>query len=311
MSTPTTVPAAGTDTWKPGLRLPRILTGESPVPWLAPLVAFLLLFALFPLLYNIWLSFHEYDVLARGLAPVGLENWSRLISEPRTANAIVVTLAYVGICLTVQLALGLAIALLLDSDDPGYGTLRALMTLPLVVPPAITALLFLFMEDPQFGVISWLLDELGILGRDTPILSTTGTALFGVILADIWQWTPFMVLIFLAGLRALPREPFEAAAIDGASRVQMFLRLTLPMLSRVMAVAILVRGIDLFRFSFAYIYTMTSGGPGTVTETIIFYAWKQTFSFIKWGYGATLSLAALIALLVVCNLFIYFARVRW
>jgi multiple sugar transport system permease protein len=120
-----------------------------------------------------------------------------------------------------------------------------------------------------------------------------------------------MVLIFLAGLRALPREPFEAAAIDGASRVQIFWRITLPMLSKVMAVAILVRGIDLFRFSFAYIYTMTSGGPGTVTETIIYYAWKQTFTFIKWGYGATLSLLTLIALILICNLFIYFARVRW
>ena len=316
MSAPSTAANAQPESRGPrpgqfGLRLPRFLTSESALPWVAPLAVFFLVFALFPLLYNVWLSFHEYSAISRALEPVGWANWGRLVTEARTANAVVVTLVYMGICLSVQLVLGLAIALLLDSDDRGYGTLRALIALPLVVPPAITALLFLFMEDPQFGILSYVFDQLGLIPRDQPILSSSDTALFGVILADVWQWTPFMVLIFLAGLRALPREPFEAAAIDGASRLQVFWRITLPMLSKVMAVAILVRGIDLFRFSFAYIYTMTSGGPGTVTETIIFYAWKQTFTFIKWGYGATLSLLTLIALIVICNLFIYFARVRW
>lgn len=305
--------APGLAATRPGLRLrlPRFLTDEHPLPWLLPIAAFLAVFALFPLAYNIWLSFHEFDPIRRALVPVGLDNWARLFSEARTANAIGVTLAYTFICLVVQLTLGMAIALLLDSDDPGFAVMRALMTLPLVVPPAVTALMFLLMEDPQFGILAFLLDELGVLSRQTPILSSPGTALLGVMLADIWQWTPFMVLIFLAGLRSLPTEPFEAARIDGAGPVQIFLRITLPMLGKVIAVAVLIRGIDLFRFSFDYIYIMTAGGPGTTTETVVYYAWMQTFAFIKWGYGATLSLAALIALIVAANLFIRLARVRW
>ena len=137
----------------------------------------------------------------------------------------------------------MAIALLLDCDRRGYGLLRALMTLPLVVPPAVTGMMFLLMQDAQFGVLTYYGVGAGpARARTGPMLATPQTALIGVMLADIWQWTPFMVLIFLAGLRALPKEPFEAAAIDGASAVQAFRHLTLPMLGRVIAIAVLIRG---------------------------------------------------------------------
>jgi multiple sugar transport system permease protein len=118
------------------------------------------------------------------------------------------------------------------------------------------------------------------------------------------------VLIFLAGLRALPPEPYEAAVIDGASSFQMFRRLTLPMMSKVIAVAILLRGIDVFRV-FDYVFVMTSGGPGTATYSLSLYAWQQTFSFVKWGYGATLSLVSLAIILVLANGFIRLAKVKW
>jgi len=119
-----------------------------------------------------------------------------------------------------------------------------------------------------------------------------------------------LVLIFLAGLRALPPEPYEAAMLDGASGVQIFRRITLPLMSKVIAVAVLIRGIDLFRV-FDYVFVMTSGGPGTATYTVSLYAWQQTFSFIKWGYGATISLVTLVLILVIANLFIWRAKVRW
>jgi multiple sugar transport system permease protein len=119
-----------------------------------------------------------------------------------------------------------------------------------------------------------------------------------------------MVLIFLAGLRALPQEPYEAAMIDGASWWTTFRRITLPMMSKVIAVAILIRGIDLLRV-FDYVYVMTSGGPGTATYSLSLYAWQQTFTFIKWGYGATLSLLLLVIVIALANLFIRLARVRW
>lgn len=301
----------------PSARLPaplrallRPLSGEGAFPWLAPLIVMLLIFTVYPLVYNIWLSFHEYAPLRRQLEFVGVVNWVTLWSDTRFWGSLGVTFTYFFVVLTVQFVLGMAIALLLDSDEPGFGLLRALLTLTLVIPPAITGMMFLLMQDPEFGVVTYVLQAIGVIGEDHPILASRSTALLGVMLADIWQWTPFMVLIFLAGLRSLPPEPFEAAMLDGASPVQIFRRITLPLMWKVIAVAMLIRGIDVFRM-FDYVFVMTSGGPGTSTYVLSLYAWQQTFSFIKWGYGATISLVSLILILIIANLFIKFAKVRW
>jgi multiple sugar transport system permease protein len=291
-------------------RLRRYVVSDHPWPWLLPLVAILLVFTVFPLLYNIWLSFHEFVPRKRALQFVGLANWSQLVADARFWQSLGVTVTYFVVALAVELVLGMTIALLLDSDEPGFGFLRGLLTMTLVIPPAIVGMMYLLMEDPQFGVITMMLQALGLLDPGSPILSTPQLALAGVLVAEIWQWTPFMVLILLAGLRALPSEPYEAALIDGASPLQTFTRLTLPMMSKVIAIAILLRGIDVFR-AFDYVFVMTSGGPGTATYTLSLYAWQQTFSFVKWGYGATLSLVTLAIIVVVANLFIKLAKVKW
>lgn len=288
----------------------RIAISDSPVFWLAPLVAFLIVFTVYPLLYNIWLSFHEFVPRKRALVFVGANNWVQLWNDARFWSSLGVTFAYFAIALVIEVVLGMAVALLLDAELPGFGALRAVLSMTLVIPPAIAGMMFLLLQDPQFGVVTWLLDGLGLLDKSHPILATSSTALAGVLLAEIWQWTPFMVLIFMAGLRSLPPEPYEAAMIDGASAWQMFRRLTLPMMSRVIAVAVLLRGIDLFRV-FDYVFTMTSGGPGTATYSLSLYAWQQTFSFTKWGYGATLSLVGLAMVMIMANLFIRAFRIRW
>lgn len=295
---------------RPLVTAPRFMISDHALPWLLPLLAMLLVFALYPFFYNIWLSFHEFVPRKRALEFVGFENWAKLFDDSRMWGALSITLLYTAGCLLIQLVLGLGIALLLDSDDPGYGFLRAMLTLTLVIPPAVTGMMFLLLEDAQFGLITYMLDQLGVLHHIGSILGNPATALIGVMLADIWQWTPFMVLIFLAGLRAMPQEPFESAVIDGASNWQIFRRLTLPMLGKVIAIAVLIRGIDLFR-TFDYIYVMTSGGPGTATYTLSLYAWQQTFTFIKWGYGATISLFTLLVILVVANIFVLLTRLRW
>ena len=287
-----------------------LLTGDSAVPWLLPLISMLVVFTIYPLFYNIWLSFHEYSPFKRRVVQVGWDNWAILLEDLRFWDSLQATFTYFSVLLAVQVVLGMALALLLDSDQPGFGFLRATLTLTLVIPPAIAGMMFLLIEDPEFGVLTYLLENIGILDGTTPILATPATALAGVMLVDIWQWTPFMVLIFLAGLRSLPQEPYEAAILDGASSLQIFRRITLPLMSKVIAVAVLIRGIDLFR-SFDYMFVMTSGGPGTSTYTLSLYAWQQTFSFIKWGYGATLSLVNLLLILIIANLFIWIAKVRW
>ncbi len=287
-----------------------VLSWERPTLWLLPLIGMLVAFTIIPLFYNIWLSFHEYATFRRELEYVGLANWKALFADQRMWEALRITLFYFVVTLTIQIVLGMAIALLLDEDEIGFGFLRTLLTLTLVVPPAIAGMMFLLIEDPEFGVLTFVLETLGLLDKTQPILATSSTALWGVMLVDVWQWTPFMVLIFLAGLRSLPTEPYEAAMLDGASPVTVFRRITLPLMHKVIAVAVLIRGIDIFRM-FDYVFVMTSGGPGTATYTLSLYAWQQTFSFIKWGYGATLSLFALIIILVVANLFIAVAKVRW
>ena len=288
----------------------RVFVSDHPLPWLLPLIAILVVFALYPFFYNVWLSFHEFIPRKRALDFVGVANWAKLFSDPRMWSALWVTLFYTAICLAIELALGMGVALLLDSDDPGYSVLRGILTLTLVIPPAITGMMFLLMEDAQFGVIPYALRSLGLFQSNQSILASPSLALWGVLVADVWQWTPFMVLIFVAGLRALPRDPFESAMIDGASPLQVFRRLTLPMMGKVIAIAVLIRGIDLFRM-FDYAYVMTSGGPGTATYTLSLYAWQQTFSFTKWGYGATISLLALAVILVAANAFVAAAKLRW
>jgi multiple sugar transport system permease protein len=294
----------------PARRMFGFLSWDRPFPWLAPLVATLICFTIYPLIYNIWLSFHEYAPFKRKLEYVGTANWVTLFHDSRFWDSMTVTFTYFFVVLAIELVLGMAIALLLDSDAPGFGFMRGLLTLTLVIPPAITGMMFLLLEDPEFGVLTYILHGAGLLSAQSPILSTSSTALVGVMLADIWQWTPFMVLIFMAGLRALPPEPYEAAMLDGASGFQIFRRITLPLLSKVIAVAVLIRGIDLFRM-FDYVFVMTSGGPGTATYTMSLYAWQQTFSFVKWGYGATISLVSLAMILIIANVFIKLSKVRW
>ena len=287
-----------------------VFSSDRPFVWMAPLLVMLVAFTIIPVIYNIWLSFHEYSLFRRELEFVGFMNWKQLFSDSRMWGALGTTVFYFVFVLAIELVLGMAIALLLDAEEFGFELLRTVLTLTLVVPPAIVGMMYLLIEDPEFGVLTYVLDLLGILDKSTPILATSSTALWGVMLADIWQWTPFMVLIFLAGLRALPAEPYEAAMLDGASGFTVFRRITLPLLSKVIAVAVLIRGIDIFRM-FDYVFVMTSGGPGTATYTLSLYSWQQTFSFIKWGYGATLSLFTLIVILILANLFIYVAKVRW
>jgi multiple sugar transport system permease protein len=286
----------------------RWLTSEHPLPWLLPAAALMTVFGIYPLLYALWLSLHKRNPVTRLNVFDPDYNWAKAFADPRVWDAIGRTFFYTGTALVVQLVLGLAIALLLDTDRKGYGVLRALMTLPLVVPPAVTGMMFLLMLDGSFGVLSRSLYAIGLWSPQYPILATSSSALTGVLVADVWQWTPFMVLIMLAGLRSLPKEPFEAAAIDGATAVQAFFKLTLPMMSKVIAIAVLIRGIDLFRI-FDYVKVMTDSGPGTATETLTSYAGRIYFNG-DFPYASTLSLITLLLVIVTSSLFMKIFRVK-
>jgi multiple sugar transport system permease protein len=290
--------------------LPRWLTSEHPLPWLLPASALMVVFGLYPLYKAVETSLYKKNAATRKLVFDPDHNWVKALYDERLWGAIYNTLLYTGIALVFQLVLGMLIALLLDSDRRGYGFMRAVMTLPLVIPPAVTAMMFLLMLNGSFGVIAQGIISLGLLPARHSILGDSNLAMAGVLLADIWQWTPFMVLIMLAGLRSLPKEPFEAAAIDGATPVQAFFKLTLPMMSKVIAIAVLIRGIDLLR-TFDYVKVMTDSGPGTATETLSSYAGRIYFGGKPdEPYTATIALITLVIVLVTSTLFMKIFKVK-
>ena len=279
-----------------------IWSPEKPWFWLAPAVILLLVYSVYPFVFNVYTSFRKFDPMLHGFKWVGLKNWIDLLSDERALNSLQITIKYTVFALAIQLFLGMCIALLLDTPIYGRGLWQTLIILPMVTPPAVAGLMFRLLEHSSFGIISWVLYGAGILDPVEPLLGGTGeNALAGVLLVDIWQWTPFVTLILLAGMKTLPIDVMEAANVDGATGWQKFWFVKLPMLRGVLTIVILFRLIDLYR-TFDYIYILTSGGPGQRTETLSFYAY-QTYSFINWGYTALLGVTILV--LVWLSTFIY------
>ena len=289
----------------------RALGWDGPLVWLLPVVFLLLLLGIYPFVFNIWNSFREFDPMTGTVEPVGWANWARLFSDDRVVNALKITGLYVGFALVIEATLGLGIAMLLNTGPWGAGLWQSLLILPMVVPPTVAGVMFEVFQNADFGVISWLLYEANILGKAEPLIGGTGQhALKAVILPDVWQWTPFFVLILLAGLKALPTEPLEAAQVDGASARQRFLHITLPMLRPMIAVAVLFRLVDLLKV-FDYVYVMTNGGPGVNTEVLSFYAYQRSFQTIEWGYGSVLGIVILLLAIVAANVYVRVFKVEW
>jgi multiple sugar transport system permease protein len=298
--------------WRPALPATRKVLGwDGPLLWLLPVVLLLLLLGIYPLVFNVWNSFREFDPMTGTVEPVGWANWARLFSDDRVWNALRITGIYVGAALLIEAVLGLAIALLLNAGPWGAGLWQSLLILPMVVPPTVAGVMFEVFQNADFGVVSWLLYEAGLLDKSEPLIGGTGRhALKAVLLPDVWQWTPFFVLILLAGLKALPTEPLEAAQVDGAGAWQRFLHITLPMLRPMIAVAVLFRLVDLLKV-FDYVYVMTNGGPGVRTEVLSFYAYQRSFQTIEWGYGSVLGIVILVLAIVVANVYVRLFKVEW
>jgi multiple sugar transport system permease protein len=300
----------GTIDRTPQMRKAPILSLESPWLWMVPAILLLLIYSIYPLIFNIFTSFQEFDPVSHSFQWVGLKNWQYIFQDERTFNALKNTFTYMVVALAVELVVGMAIALLFDTKIYLKGLWQTLIILPMVTPPAVAGLIFRLLEHPNFGVLSWILYGARIIQPSEPLLGGTGKwAMAAVLLVDIWQWTPFCILIFLAGLKALPSEPLEAAEVDGANGWQMFWLVKLPLMRNVVAIVILFRVIDLYRL-FDYIYIMTMGGPGNRTETISFYAYRS-YSFVEWGHTAVIALIILVLIWVSTNLYIRFFHVEW
>jgi multiple sugar transport system permease protein len=272
--------------------LPYLLTG--------PAVAVLLALSIYPLLYAVRVSL---QVGTGARARWTLQNFARLWSDEFFLAALSHTLVYAMVALTFEFLLGLALALLLNREMRGRSLWRASLLVPLMLPPVVVGVVWRLMLNPNFGAINGTLKSLGL---DTDALTWTASpklALASVIAVDVWQWTPFIFLILLAGLQAIPHEPLEAALLDGSSPWQTFRHITLPLLKPAILIALLLRTMDLLRV-FDQIFILTEGGPGFATETISLYIYRVAFRFGNFGYAAAMSFALLLLTNIISLLYI-------
>lgn len=197
-------------------------------------------------------------------------------------------LSTVGV--VAQLLIGLGLALLLNSGSRLAGGLRALYLIPMVLPPIVVALLWKIVYTPEISPLHALLADIGLPIRS--LIANPDTALRAIVAADTWQWFPFTLLMVLASLQMVPRDPLDAARIDGATAWQVFRFVVFPFLRETLLVCALFRLIDSFK-AFALLYVLTNGGPGTVTEVTNFYGFIQAFNFSYWGYGSAIAVVML------------------
>jgi multiple sugar transport system permease protein len=273
--------------------------------WLMVLPAALILFAItiYPLLYSLRISFFRYDLTAGG-DPVfiGLGNYARLLfDDPRFWSSLGKTVYLVVAGIAIQMVLGLALASLLSQLRRTRAVLTSLILIPVMMAPVVVATQGVVIYNAQYGPLNYLLNRLGLPGLVW--LGDRGIALQTILLTDVWQWTPFVALIMAAGMTALPTELYEAASVDGASRWQMFTRLTLPLLQPLIIVVVLLRLMDIFKM-FDYVYVLTRGGPGSATETLSYYNYLQGLQFFSFGYAAAMSFAQIIILSVVATILV-------
>ena len=227
---------------------------------------------------------------------VGLGNFKTLLGDTASLQSILTALTFTLGTLAAELGLGIGVGHLLIRETRLMSTLRGFILLPLVITPVVVGLLWRMMYQGDLGIITYLLGVIGF--PKMTILAHLQLALPAVIVVSIWQNAPFLILVTVAGLKALPTEPFEAALIDGASGWQVFRLITIPLLRPLLYIAMLIRFIDAFR-QFDLIYIMTGGGPGIRTETISMHIFREGFLVFHMGYAAALT----IVLIFVVNLF--------
>jgi multiple sugar transport system permease protein len=267
----------------------------------APSVLILLLIGIFPLVYTLVVSFQQISMLEVDTSFAGLVNFRQLLSDERLRDSLLHTAVIFALALPLELVLGLLMAQLFLEDMPGRQVFIAILVLPTVIAPLIAGAVWRLMFDHRYGPINQFVSW--VWGEPATLLWTVNPNLVypAILIAEIWQWTPFMFLILLAALSNVDRSLTEAAEIDGANVWLTFRRIVLPAIWPVMAIAILIRSLDLVRI-FDVVWALTAGGPGTMTETIAIYTYVQGFRQFETSYTGAITfliIAILTALVMI------------
>jgi multiple sugar transport system permease protein len=258
-----------------------------------PAVVVILLVGLFPIVYAAVVSFQNINMLEEDTSFVGLMNYARLLEDARFWRSLLHTFLFLAIALPIELVLGLLLAFLFLERMPGRQVFVALLVLPVVISPIISGATWRLLFDNRFGPINQVIGW--IVGQETAILWTVNPNFVypAILIAEIWQWTPFMFLLLLAALSNVDKSQLEAAEIDGAGFVVTFRKIILPAIRPVLAIAVLIRALDLFRL-FDIVWALTKGGPGTMTETVSIYAYVQGFQQFETSYAAAMAFVILL-----------------
>ncbi|MGE5139614.1 MAG: carbohydrate ABC transporter permease [Rudaea sp.] len=282
----------------------------TPILFVLPAVVLLLSITIFPLLMDLWLMFQSWELTTSFPAQfVGLQNFVTILTQDsRFWNAMKNTGVLVVFGVAIQVVLGVGLALLLNQMGRTRSALVSLFLIPVMIAPVVAGFQFRMIYNDQNGPLNYLLQlATGGAVRGFAWIADPRVALTSIMITDIWQWTPFMILIVLAGLQAIPVELREAAEVDGASGWMTFWRITLPLLLPVIVIGILIRLMDAFKL-FDIVYQLTGGGPGSVTETIAYYTYLQGFKFFSLGYTAAMSVIQLIVIVVVSQIFLGYQK---
>jgi multiple sugar transport system permease protein len=270
------------------------------MPWLfvLPCIVIILLVTIFPTIYSFGLSFTKWEISLPNRPFIGFGNYLSLLKDVRFLNSIFITAIVVVVGVGIEMVLGFGLGQILSVKMRGKRFFVAALLLPVMVMPVVVGYTWRLLWDAMYGPINQIIGW--IIGRPFEFtwLANTWTAIFAILVTEIWQWTPFMFLVFLSGIVSLDPEIFEAADIDGASGWSKLRYLTIPLLRPIIIVALLIRGLDALKF-FDVIFALTGGAPGNSTETISFFIYKTGYQFFRLGYGAAASFILLIALIII------------
>ncbi|MCZ7625289.1 MAG: ABC transporter permease [Candidatus Methylomirabilota bacterium] len=238
---------------------------------------------------------------------VGVDNYRFLLQDSRFWQSFLNTAYFSLLSVSLELITGLILAILLHRSFRGRGLFRALVLIPWAVPTVVSARMWEWILNSEFGVLNYLLQQIGLLSAPLNWLGDRTLAMFALILADVWKTSPFAAIILLAGLQMIPEELYEAARVDGAGEWQIFRRITAPLLLPFMVIALLFRTLDAFRI-FDLAYVLTGGGPASTTESLSLYAYTLLFQTLQFGYGSTVAVATFLAVLLLSAVYIVVFR---
>jgi len=236
---------------------------------------------------------------------IGLKGYKQALGDARLGAALVNTTIFTFVSVAFELVLGLALAMIMNKAMRGKGLIRTTSLIPWAIPTAVAALMWSYLYDGSSGIVAHLFQMVGLVDNSRELLLSAGGAMVSTILADVWKTTPYMALLLLAGLQNISKDTYEAAEIDGASSIQKFFTITIPLLKPSILVALLFRTLDAFRV-FDLIYVLTGGGPGGATETLSIYGYKAMFAQTNFGYGSVIVMIMFVCVAVIATIYVKF-----